>query len=124
MASDVVAKYVQRVDIHACSRAFLGAVRAFHKKDLEEVFYGALVQWTGIDEARLKVVLSPRNLTARQPDLCGYGITALMATVEAFDLRRMFGVPEALDEDDVVHAEFAKFYQGADKEKAAVKKFK
>jgi hypothetical protein len=121
MASDVVAEYAQRVDIHACSRAFLGAVRSFHQKDLGDSFYGALVQWTGIDEDRLKVLLSSRNVTARQPDLCGYEITALMATVEEFDLRRMFGVPEALDEDAVVHAEFLKFYQGADKEKAAAK---
>gem|GEM_PF-6295655 len=121
MASDIVADYVRKVDIHACSRAFLGAIFAFHKKDLEAGFYGALVQWTGIDEARLKTLLSPRNLAAKQPDLCGYEITALMGTQEEFTLKRMFGVPDALDDDRVVHVEFAKFYQGLDKATAAAK---
>ena len=121
MASDVVAEYVGTLDIHQCSRAFLGEVKAYHQKDLKEGFFGALVQWTGIDEDRLKTLLSPENLAAEQPDLCGYEITALMTTMEEFTLRRMFGAPDKLDDDRVVHEEFAKFYQGRDKATASAK---
>jgi hypothetical protein len=119
MASDVVAEFAQKVDIHARSRAFLGEVRKYHKKDLDKDFYGAIAQWTGIDDARLKMLLSPKNLAAKQPDLCGYEITALMSTMEEFTLRWMFGVPEKLDEDRVVNEEFLKYYQGPDKAMAA-----
>jgi hypothetical protein len=115
MSSDVVKRYVEGLDIHACSRAFLREVRRFHKKDLDAGFYGALTQWTGIDEARLKRLMSPGNLAAKKPDLCGYEVTALLATLDEFNLKTMFGVPDQLDDDSVVLDEFAKFYQGLDK---------
>jgi hypothetical protein len=121
MSSDVVRRYVEGLDIHTCSRTFLREVRAFHKKDLDAGFYGALTQWTGIDEARLKILLSPANLAAKKPELCGYEITALLGTMEEFNLKTMFGVPEQLDDDSVVHEEFMKFYQGLDKASVAAK---
>jgi hypothetical protein len=115
MSSDVVRQYVEGLNIHTCSRAFLREVRKYHKKDLDAGFYGALTQWTGIDEDRLKRLLSSGNMASKKPDLCGYEITALLGTMEEFNLKTMFGVPEKLDDDSVVHDEFTKYYQGLDK---------
>jgi len=115
MISEVVKQYVEGLDIHKCSRAFLRELRKYHKKDLDAGFYGALTQWTGIDEDRLKKLLSPENTAAKKPALCGYEVTALMGTLDEFNLKTMFGVPEKLDDDSVVHDEFMKYYQGLDK---------
>ncbi len=121
MDSDVVTEFVGTIDIHACSRLFLGALRQCHQKDLDAGSYDALVQATGIDEARLKTLLSAENVAAEEPELCGYEITALMTTIEEFTPRRMFGVPDRLDDDRVVHEEFMKFYRGADRATASAK---
>jgi hypothetical protein len=121
MGSDVVKRYVDGLDIHTCSRAFLQEVRKYHKKDLDSGFYGALTQWTGIDEDRLKKLLSHGNTTSKKPDLCGYEVTALMGTLDEFNLKRMFGVPAELDDDSVVNVEFESFYQGLDKATASAK---
>ena len=121
MPSDVVVQYVQGLDIHQCTREFLAAMREHHKQDIAEDSYGALVPATGIDEDRLRLLLSAGNAEAEKPEICGYEITALMNTQEEFNLKRMFGVPEALDEDAVVNEEFLKFYQGRDKASAAAK---